>query len=562
MTDIPAPRAATSPWAFEPLLRNIRLVSGLILMTFVVLHFLNHALNLISIDAAETGRHLFLAVWRNPVGTVLLYGSILVHPALALVSLYRRRTLAMPKREWAQLVLGLAIPLLLANHVIGTRIVHDMYGIEDSYHRVVRTLWETNPGYRYGQSLAVLVAWAHGCLGLFFFLRYRSWYPAAAPWLLIAAVLLPVLALLGFAEAGKTLAEMGPDSTAIDPELMSDAVATREAIVGSIYPVFAGLVVAVLVARVVRDRVERRNMIDVRYTDGHSVRVPKGTSVLEASRLGGIPHYAVCGGRGRCSTCRIRVIDGLAELPRPGAIEAATLQRIGADDDVRLACQLKPSRALTVAPLLKPRAEQLSPVAAAAAEPGHEKVVAVLFCDMRSFTALADQRLPYDVVFLLNRYFAIVGEAVETAGGRLDKFIGDGAMALFGLQSAPGEACRQAVGAAGAIVEGVRHLSDDLAAELQASIRIAVGIHVGQTIVGTMGYGATMGVTAIGDAVNIGSRLETAAKDLNADIVISEAAAKLSGLDFSAFESKEIDIRGRARPLRVLVVPRGAPVPA
>jgi adenylate cyclase len=135
-------------------------------------------------------------------------------------------------------------------------------------------------------------------------------------------------------------------------------------------------------------------------------------------------------------------------------------------------------------------------------------------------------------------------------------------MALFGLQSAPGEACRQAVSAAAAIVEGVRHLSDDLAAELQASIRIAVGIHVGQTIVGTMGYGATMGVTAIGDAVNIGSRLEAAAKELNADIVISEAAAKLSGLDFSAFESREIEIRGRARPLHVLVVPRGAPVPA
>jgi adenylate cyclase len=562
MTDIPASRTVPSPWASESLLRNTRLVSGLILMTFLVLHFANHALNLISIDAAEAGRHLFLAVWRNPAGTVLLYGSILVHPALALVSLYRRRTLAMPKREWAQLALGLLVPLLIANHVIGTRVIHDMYGIEDSYHRVVRALWGVNPGFRYGQSLAALVAWSHGCFGLFFFLRYRSWYPRAAPYLLIAAVLLPVLALLGFAEAGMRLAAAGPDASAVDPELMSEAVATREEIVGWIYPGFAGLVAAVFAARLVRGQIERRNRIEVRYADGHGVRVTRGTSVLEASRLGGIPHYAVCGGRGRCSTCRIRVIDGLAGQPRPGAIEAATLRRIGAEEGVRLACQLKPSHDLLVAPLLKPRAEQLVPVAAAAAEPGHEKVVAVMFCDMRSFTALADQRLPYDVVFLLNRYFAIVGEAVETAGGRLDKFIGDGAMALFGLQSAPGEACRQAVTAAAAIVEGVRHLSDDLAAELQASIRIAVGIHVGQTIVGTMGYGATMGVTAIGDAVNIGSRLETAAKELDADIVISEAAAKLSGLDFSAFESREIEIRGRARALRVLVVPRGAPVPA
>jgi adenylate cyclase len=166
------------------------------------------------------------------------------------------------------------------------------------------------------------------------------------------------------------------------------------------------------------------------------------------------------------------------------------------------------------------------------------------------------------VVFLLNRYFAIIGGAVEAAGGRLDKFIGDGALALFGLAAPPGEACRQAIAAAAAIADGVNRLSDDLAAELKGSIRIAIGIHVGQAIVGTMGYGRTMGVTAIGDAVNIGSRLEAVAKDLDADMVLSLAAAKLSGLDFSGFHSREIAIRGRARPLEVLVVPRGAAVPA
>ena len=174
-----------------------------------------------------------------------------------------------------------------------------------------------------------------------------------------------------------------------------------------------------------------------------------------------------------------------------------------------------------------------------------------MFCDMRSFTALADQRLPFDVVFLLNRYFAIVGEAVEKAGGRLDKFIGDGAMALFGLSAAARRGCRQAIAAARAILEGVRHLSDDLADESAARIDVAIGIHVGQTIVGTMGYGATMGVTAIGDAVNIGSRLEAAAKEFDADMVISEAAAKLSGLDFSALRlARDRDTRPRASARR------------
>jgi adenylate cyclase len=289
--------------------------------------------------------------------------------------------------------------------------------------------------------------------------------------------------------------------------------------------------------------------------------VPKGYSVLDASRVGGIPHYAVCGGRGRCSTCRIRVVDGLAGQPPPGPIEATTLRRIHAEDGIRLACQLRPTHDLVVAPLLKPYAEERKPAAGgAAAEPGHEQVVAVMFCDMRGFTRLADQRLPFDVVFLLNRYFAIIGDAVEAAGGRLDKFIGDGALALFGLAAPPGEACRQAIAAATAIVQGVGRLSDDLAAELRGSIRIAIGIHVGQAIVGTMGYGRAMGVTAIGDAVNIGSRLEAAAKEFEADIVVSQAAAKLSGLDFSGVIAREIEIRGRAQPLEVLVVPRNATI--
>ena len=77
-----------------------------------------------------------------------------------------------------------------------------------------------------------------------------------------------------------------------------------------------------------------------------------------------------------------------------------------------------------------------------------------------------------------------------------------------------------------------------------------------------MGFGSTMGVTAIGDTVNISSRLEAAAKEFDADLVISEAAAKLSGLDFSAAEQREIDIRGRARPLGVYVVARGVAIPA
>src|SRR5262245_43816418 len=138
MTDVPAPTIAAQTGNLDAFLRSARLASGLVLMAFVVLHLLNHALNLISLETAEAGRHLFLAIWRNPLGTLLFYGAAATHTALALTSLYRRRTLAMPWREGAQLLLGLAIPLVIAFHVIGTRVMRVMYGIEDSYHSVVQ----------------------------------------------------------------------------------------------------------------------------------------------------------------------------------------------------------------------------------------------------------------------------------------------------------------------------------------------------------------------------------------------------------------------------------------
>jgi adenylate cyclase len=544
----------------ELVLRNARLVSGLILMAFVVTHLFNHALGLISLEAAEQGRHIFLGIWRNPLGTLLFYGAVLAHVGLSLLALYRRRTLSMPPREWAQVVLGLAIPLLIAEHVVGTRGLHQLFEAKDTYAFVVE-YWSQSATMSAWIVIALLVIWAHGCLGLFFWLRYRPWFPRAAPYLLVFAVLVPVFALLGFSDMSREVASMeSPSLTAIDPAVVPAALAAKDTIVRAVYIGYVALLALVLSARAIRDHLERRNLIEVHYPGGRKVRVPKGCSVLDASRLGGINHYAVCGGRGRCSTCRIRVFEGLADQPEPGPVEARTLHRISAEEDVRLACQLRPSHDLGVAPLLSP--PPMTGLFDAASDPGHEKVVAVMFCDMRSFTAFADQRLPFDVVFLLNRYFGVVGNAVESAGGRLDKFIGDGAMALFGLEGRPDEACREALLAARAIIEGVDRLSEDLSAELRGHLRVAIGIHVGQAIVGSMGYGRAMSVTAIGDTVNVGSRLEAAAKEFDAAIVVSEAAAKLSGLDLSGFDAHEIEIRGRARPLGVYVLRQDVTAPA
>src|SRR5918996_5196581 len=109
-------------------MRLLRVVTGLAVASFVVGHFLNHALGVVSIEAMDRMRLELAAWWRSPAGTVLLYGSLLTHFFLALISLYRRSTLRMPLWEALQLGLGLAIPPLLIAHIAGTRLAWTLLG--------------------------------------------------------------------------------------------------------------------------------------------------------------------------------------------------------------------------------------------------------------------------------------------------------------------------------------------------------------------------------------------------------------------------------------------------
>ncbi|TAZ69022.1 adenylate/guanylate cyclase domain-containing protein [Rhizobium ruizarguesonis] len=550
----------------ERTIRRARLGSGLVIFIFVLLHLSNHAIGLISVAAADKAAHLFLAIWRNPLGTAIFYSSVLIHIALVLRAIYMRRSLVMPKGEMAQIVLGLMIPLLLLDHVIGTRIAHEFYGYIDDYETVVGMLWIRNPANGARQALGVVAVWIHGCIGIHFWLRYRSWYPDFAPLLLALAILVPVLSLLGFVEMGRTLADPSYQQSmtvsaykegintryASNPEVHRQVAMIR----AGLYGAFSASLLIVVAARARRKLKERLDQVAVHYPGGEVVRVPRGFSVLEASRLGGLPHYSVCGGKGQCSTCRVQILGDYDSLPAPDKMEETTLRRINAGPDVRLACQLRPNRDVAVAPLLVPAIEAALPANSQETSPGREREIAVLFVDIRHFTTLTETRLPFDVVFLLNRYFAIIGKAVEQSGGRLDKFIGDGAMALFGLNTAPEEACRQALNAAAAIVAEIEKLAAELADELALPLRIAIGIHTGPAVVGTMGYGRVRSMTAIGDTVNVASRLESAAKEFEAAIVISEPVANLSGADLVGIESREISVRGRALPLKVYVIPR------
>jgi adenylate cyclase len=542
-------------------IRRTRLTTGLVLLTYLSTHLINHALGLISLDAMNDGRVWFLALWRNPAGTALLYTSLLTHFSLALWSLYQRRHLRIPLWEALQLTLGLSIPPLLSLHFVGTRMQHEWFGVDDSYSLLVLTLWHAQPWDGLKQATLITVAWLHGCIGFHFWLRLRPWYRRAAPTFLGCALLLPVLGLLGFTQAGHevdSLVARNPDWIAqvvqqskVPPRSQRESLYRLD---DAIVATYVLAVILTLLARIARDIFERRSRIRIRYPGEREVQVPRGFSVLEASRFAGLPHASVCGGRGRCSTCRIRVTDGLSKQPLPSTAEQRVLQRVGAPPNVRLACQLRPVENLSVTPLVPANAHASDGYAQPSYLAGQERTIAVLFADLRTFTGIAEQKLPYDLVFLLNSYFETVGESIASAGGMVDKFIGDGVMALFGIEAGPAEGCRQALAAAQRMVDQVQMLSQALAEELAEPLRIGVGIHCGPAVVGRMGYGATIHLTAIGDTVNVASRLQDLTKEFSCHLVISEEVAQQAGLNLSALPRHEITVRNRREALAIFVV--------
>jgi adenylate cyclase len=549
------------PSRAEIVVRRLRSATGLILFAYVSTHLLNHSLGLISLAAQEAGRAWFLALWRNPVGTTALYGSLLTHFTLAFWRLYERRSLKMPFWEAAQLLLGLSIPLLLVGHALGTRAAYELFGVDDNYFYVELVHWVLARSLLTEQTLLVVVVWLHACIGLHFWLRIRPWYQSLRPYLYAGALLLPVLALLGFAESGREVIAFAADPQRLEAAMRAINFPSEQAdaVVGDIQDAFVDgfivILLSVLIARMGRARLERRRgIVRVAYPGGRVVERAPGSTLLEISRGAGIPHASVCGGRGRCSTCRVRVNLGLERQPPASPEELKVLHRVAAPPNVRLACQLRPVGEIDVTPLLSPQIGARDALAAARHLAGEERVIAILFADLRAFTKFAERRLPYDVVFVLNRYFSAMGHAVEAAGGRVDKFIGDGVMALFGIDQPPEAACRMALAAARAMAEQLNELNRTLAHELSEPLRIGIGIHVGPAIVGEMGYAHAVGLTAVGDAVNTASRLEAVTKDYRAQLVISEEVARYAGLDGSGLARHEIMIRGREEPLAILVI--------
>jgi adenylate cyclase len=542
--------------------RQIRLGCGLVLFAYLVSHFLNHALGNISMEALATGVYYHTAFWQFLPVAIVFYTAALLHAGLGLWALYERRQFRWKAIEPLQLVLGLSIPALIISHIAGVRLGQTLFGHEKLYPQVLFAYLIVWP-YKIWLMLAVMtIAWIHGCIGLYFWLRMKRFYQRAAPFLLAAAVLVPTLAMLGLYQGGRNVVDS--DSVEWRAENLSPSrvgTPAEQATLSTIEDYFLigylALVGFVVLARGVRALNERRGgMITLTYGNGRTVRVPKGLSVLEASLRHNVPHASVCGGRARCSTCRIRIIGDCSSLPEPSKREAFVLNRVGAGADpaIRLACQLRPETDLSFFQIFLPQITAANLRTSRQSRIGEERYLVSMFVDMRGSTKLAEKRLPFDTVFIVNRFLGAVSHAVIECGGQPNQFVGDGQLALFGLATSPQTACRQALKAAAMIAANVEELNQFLMHDLREPIQFGIGIHGGEVIIGDIGYRDHMVFTALGDAVNVAARLQDMTKSFACEAILSEEVRVTAGLPADGLPQQEVTIRGRTEPMIVHTV--------
>jgi adenylate cyclase len=538
-------------WQLRNLRSNLRLVSALTMLAFVVCHLTAHGFLLISFERAEAARNILMYPWRTSIGTTVLVTALIVHYLNALWSIYVRRYLRLARWEWWQLGLGLCIPALLMLHVVSTRIAESMLGVHSYYRTVLIIQWLLSPWLGVLQVAALLTVWIHACIGIHFWLRTKPWYPSWQAFFAGFGLLLPTLALAGYVTAGNQVLReaKNPNYAKLSLE-ESNLTAETRAQIGRIarigWSIHVALVLLPFAGRGVRGWIYRRRRPPMlTHSGGRTIPILPGATVLETLRGNGIPHASVCGGRARCTTCRILVTQGLDRLPEPAGLEAKALARIGATPNMRLACQIRPTADINIVPLLAADANAVDGTVSGGLE-GSERLITVVFVDLRGSTTITETKLPFDMLFILNQFFHEMNKALVATNGHYSQFTGDGLMALYGLNAKdPAIGAADALRGAREMLAHLDQLNHQLKGNLLRPLQIGIGVHFSEAIVGAMGPPRSQIITAIGDMVNTCARLESLTKEYDCPLIVSRQAAEMAGLDLTGRQLYQAPVKGR-----------------
>jgi len=263
-------------------------------------------------------------------------------------------------------------------------------------------------------------------------------------------------------------------------------------------------------------------------TDNKTIRASRDSTVLEAMLKAKINPIYVCAGNARCTTCRIHIMEGLSNCSPRNEKEREMAEKLGFPPNIRLACQTRIDGDITIR---RPVVDKLDIEIilkqfgdAPGTKLGTEKDVAILFTDIINYTEFAEAFPAYDVVHVLNRYYRTMNEIIVQHKGVISDVAGDGILALFGVIEVSKNPVLDAVSAVRAMNAALAEFNGYLDQMYDRSFGIRAGINYGNVIIGDFDTGRMRKIAAIGDAVNLASRIENANKDFGTQLLISERA--------------------------------------
>lgn len=185
---------------------------------------------------------------------------------------------------------------------------------------------------------------------------------------------------------------------------------------------------------------------------------------------------------------------------------------------------------------------------------GEEKTLTVFFSDIRGFTTLSESTTPIKLVEILNRYFSAMTEEVLSHKGVLDKYIGDAIMAFWGAPIDDVDHAEHAMSAAVIMLKKLKKLNEEFAKENLAPINIGIGLYSGPAVVGNMGSELRLNYTAMGDTVNVASRLEGLNKEFKTQIIVGESTKNLIKTAYNWRSLGSVQVKGRVEPVSIYTV--------
>jgi class 3 adenylate cyclase len=285
------------------------------------------------------------------------------------------------------------------------------------------------------------------------------------------------------------------------------------------------------------------------WPDEVSMSFVEAANLLDLAVNAGVAIPHLCGGLARCSTCRVRIIEGHAALAARTPEEAVMAADLDFPDEIRLACQTETTGSVRFWRLVL---DKIDLEMASQLGKGHyvgpvgrevEEAV-VMFTDIAGFTAMSEALPAYDIVHILNRFFSRASEAVENYGGRVDNYMGDGVLCVFGIDK-EADTSLSAIRAGLAVLDVASDMDEYVNMIYGHEFRVRVGIGLGDVIFGLMGGETSARETVIGDVVNVASRIEAANKEAGTTMLVTDDIRARTASAVHYGRRFDLDVRGK-----------------